>query len=92
MVQEIGKFLKADTGFMNSRPLRYSLVLDLHPDYIPHVADAKRKLKLREAILCSYHPNEVDTSFHLIIIIFLVLITCTSFICLKDSCKILFKM
>ncbi|KAL8119415.1 uncharacterized protein LOC141724269 isoform X2 [Apium graveolens] len=62
VVQEIGRFLKADTGFMNSRPLRYSLVLDLHPDYIPHVADAKRKLKLREAILCSYHPNEIKFS------------------------------
>lgn len=62
VVQEIGKFLKADTGFMNSRPLRYSLVLDLHPDYIPHVADAKRKLKLGEAILCSYHPNEIKFS------------------------------
>lgn len=62
VVQEIGKFLKADTGFMNSRPLRYSLVLDLHPDYIPHVANAKRKLKLGEAILCSYHPNEIKFS------------------------------
>uniref|UniRef100_A0A161ZNL1 Protein SCAI n=1 Tax=Daucus carota subsp. sativus TaxID=79200 RepID=A0A161ZNL1_DAUCS len=62
VVQEIGKFLKADTGLMNFRPLRYSLVLDRHPDYIPHIADAKRKLKLREAILCSYHPNEIKFS------------------------------
>lgn len=63
MVQEIVKFLKADTAFMNIRPLRYSLVLDLHPDSLPHVVDAKRKLRLRDAILCSYHPNEVYVPF-----------------------------
>lgn len=62
VVQEIVKFLKADTAFMNIRPLRYSLVLDLHPDCLPHVADAKRKLKLRDALLCSYHPNEIKFS------------------------------
>ncbi|KAM7472378.1 hypothetical protein LguiA_010561 [Lonicera macranthoides] len=62
VVQEIVKFLKADTAFMNIRPLRYSLVLDLHPDSLPYVVDAKRKLRLRDAILCSYHPNEVKFS------------------------------
>ncbi|KAK3009019.1 hypothetical protein RJ639_013849, partial [Escallonia herrerae] len=62
VVQEIVKYLKVDTAFMNLRPLRYSPVLDLHPDSIPHVANAKRKLKLRDAILCSYHPNEVKFS------------------------------
>lgn len=59
VVQEIVKFLKADTAFMNIRPLRYSLALDLHPDSLAHVADSKRNLKLRDALLCSYHPNEV---------------------------------
>lgn len=71
---------------MNLRPLRYSLVLDLHPDYIPHVVDAKRKLKLREAILCSYHPNEVYTSFHLILFSFIYMYFIYF---LKESCKIL---
>ncbi|KAL1546570.1 protein SCAI isoform X1 [Salvia divinorum] len=59
VIQEIMKFLKADTAFMNLRPLRYSVVLDLHPDCLPHVTDVKRKLRLRDALLCSYHPNEV---------------------------------
>ncbi|KAL0374144.1 UNVERIFIED_CONTAM: protein SCAI [Sesamum radiatum] len=44
------------------RPLRYSVVLELHPDCLPHVVDAKRKLRLRDALLCSYHPNEIKFS------------------------------
>ncbi|PWA68372.1 hypothetical protein CTI12_AA309280 [Artemisia annua] len=59
VIQEITKFLKVDTGFMNIRPLIYSLTLDLHPDNLPPVANVKRNLKLGDAILCSYHPNEV---------------------------------
>ncbi|KAL5055155.1 hypothetical protein RYX36_035837 [Vicia faba] len=45
---------------MNVRPLRYSLVLDSHPDNLPHVpvAVAKRNLKLRDAVLSSFHHNE----------------------------------
>ncbi|PIN15873.1 hypothetical protein CDL12_11478 [Handroanthus impetiginosus] len=62
VIQEIVKFLKVDTAFMNIRPLRYSIVLDLHPDSLPHVTDAKRKLRLRDALLCSYHPNEIKFS------------------------------
>ncbi|KAI3693868.1 hypothetical protein L1987_76823 [Smallanthus sonchifolius] len=62
VIQEITKFLKVDTAFMNIRPLRYSLTLDLHPDSLPHVVNAKRKLKLGDAILCSHHPNEVKFS------------------------------
>lgn len=62
VIQEIVKFLKADTGFMNIRPLRYSVVLDLHPDSLPNALEAKRKLKLKDALLCSYHPNEVKFS------------------------------
>ena len=58
VVQEISRFLKADTAFMNIRPLRYSLVLDLHPDSLPRAA-TRRSLKLRDAILSSYHHNEV---------------------------------
>ncbi|BBG97080.1 Protein of unknown function D [Prunus dulcis] len=60
VIQEIVRFLKADTAFMNIRPLRYSLVLDCHPDSLPHVSAsvAKRSLRLRDAILSSYHHNE----------------------------------
>ncbi|XP_058084871.1 uncharacterized protein LOC131232576 isoform X1 [Magnolia sinica] len=60
VVQEIVRFLKADTSFMNIRPLRYSLVLDPNPDSLPYVACvAKRGLRLQEAILSSYRHNEV---------------------------------
>ncbi|KAA8515768.1 hypothetical protein F0562_018621 [Nyssa sinensis] len=62
VIQEIVKFLKADSAFMNIRPLRYNFVLDLHPDFIPHVANPKRELRLRAAILSSYYPNEVKFS------------------------------
>ncbi|KAL3010017.1 hypothetical protein AAZX31_07G116700 [Glycine max] len=64
VVQEIVRFLKADTAFINIRPLRYSLVLDSHPDTLPHVAAAitKRHLKLQDAVLSSFHPNEVKYS------------------------------
>lgn len=60
VVQEIVRFLKADTPFMNIRPLRYSVVLDPHPDAL-HVAAsaANRNLRLRDAVLSSYHHNEV---------------------------------
>ncbi|XP_021850510.1 uncharacterized protein [Spinacia oleracea] len=61
VVQEIVKFLKADTNFLNIRPLRYSLVLDHHPDTLPHVSslNLKKNLRLRDAVLSSYHSNEV---------------------------------
>lgn len=61
VIQEIVRFLKVDTTFMNVRPLRYSLVLDPHPDTLQHPTsfDAKRSLRLRDAILSSYHHNEV---------------------------------
>ncbi|EPS65595.1 hypothetical protein M569_09174 [Genlisea aurea] len=62
VVQDVVRFLKVDTAFMNHRPLRYSIVLDLHPDSIPQVTCAKRKLRLRDALLCSYHPDEVKFS------------------------------
>ncbi|KAK1413397.1 hypothetical protein QVD17_35170 [Tagetes erecta] len=62
VIRDLTKFLKVDTAFMNIWPLRYSIVLDLDPDRLPHVACIKRKLKLRGAILCSYHPNEVKFS------------------------------
>ncbi|OMP05804.1 hypothetical protein COLO4_08540 [Corchorus olitorius] len=64
VVQEIVRFLKADTAFMNIRPLRYSLILDPHPDVLPQVAApvARKNLRLRDAILSSYHYNEIKFS------------------------------
>ncbi|KAK4593669.1 hypothetical protein RGQ29_017676 [Quercus rubra] len=64
VVQEIVRLLKADTAFMNIRPLRYSLVLDPHPDSLSHVLPSVplRNLRLRDAILSSYHHNEVKFS------------------------------
>ncbi|XP_031392700.1 protein SCAI isoform X5 [Punica granatum] len=64
VVQEIVRFLKADTAFMNIRPLRYSLVLDPHPDSLPRASAAvtTRTLRLRNAVLSSYHNNEVKFS------------------------------
>ncbi|KAK9058223.1 hypothetical protein SSX86_023063 [Deinandra increscens subsp. villosa] len=62
VIRDLTKFLKVDTAFMNIWPLRYSIVLDLDPDHLPRVACTKRNLKLRDAILCSYHPNEVKFS------------------------------
>lgn len=59
VVQEIFRFLKADTSFMNLRPVRYSVVLDPNPDSLSQNPLCTRSLKLRDAILCSYHYNEV---------------------------------
>lgn len=61
VVQEIVRFLKVDTPFMNMRPLRYSFLFDVHPDSLPMVASSytKRNLVLRDVILSSYHNNEV---------------------------------
>ncbi|OVA02941.1 Protein of unknown function DUF3550/UPF0682 [Macleaya cordata] len=61
VLQEIVRFLKSDTAFLNTRPLRYSIVIDSNPDSLPHVAslEGKNSLRLREAILSSYHHNEV---------------------------------
>ncbi|KAK2638492.1 hypothetical protein Ddye_026287 [Dipteronia dyeriana] len=64
VVQEIVRFLKADMAFMNIRPSRYSPVLDTHPDALVQVSTSvtKRNLRLRDAILSSYHQNEVKFS------------------------------
>lgn len=60
VVQEIIKFLKLDTSFMNMRPLRYSFVYDTPPESLPIAATCSYKgLVLRNAILSSYCYNEV---------------------------------
>jgi len=62
VVQEIVRFLKADSSFMNMRPLRYSFVYDPPPDSLSSIvsSNGKRRLVLRDAILSSYYHNEVS--------------------------------
>ncbi|EOA32713.1 hypothetical protein CARUB_v10016016mg [Capsella rubella] len=60
VAQEIVRFLKSDTAFMNIRPLRYSPVLD--PNLDAGTPRASRYLRLTDAILSSYYYNEVKYS------------------------------
>ncbi|CAH2055196.1 unnamed protein product [Thlaspi arvense] len=60
LAQEIVRYLKSDTAFMNIRPLRYSLVLD--PNLDAGTPRSSRSLRLTDAILSSYHYNEVKYS------------------------------
>lgn len=62
VVQEIVRFMKVETAFMNVRPLRYCNLFDSYPSSIPYVArfHAKKMLKFRDALLASYHRNEVN--------------------------------
>ncbi|KAK6125809.1 hypothetical protein DH2020_040453 [Rehmannia glutinosa] len=61
VVQEIVRFTKADSAVLNARPLRYTASFDSYPASLPYVArfHAKRLLKFRDALLTSYHRNEV---------------------------------
>uniref|UniRef100_A0A803PD97 Protein SCAI n=1 Tax=Cannabis sativa TaxID=3483 RepID=A0A803PD97_CANSA len=61
VVQEIVRFIKVDTSFMNARPLRYCATYDSHPASLPYVTrfHAKKVLKFKDALLTSYHRNEV---------------------------------
>lgn len=61
MVQEIVRFTKADSAVLNARPLRYTAMFDSYPASLPYVArfHAKRLLKFGDALLTSYHRNEV---------------------------------
>ncbi|XP_074308477.1 uncharacterized protein LOC141643289 [Silene latifolia] len=61
VVQEIVRFVNADKAFPNGRPLRYCAMFDTHPDSLPYVArfHAKKVLKLHDAVLTSYHRNEI---------------------------------
>lgn len=61
VVQEIVRFMKVDTAFINVRPLRYCPSFDSHPASLPYVArfHAKKILKFKDALLTSYHRNEV---------------------------------
>ncbi|CAN0878407.1 Protein SCAI [Linum grandiflorum] len=61
VVQEILRFMEVDTAFKSSRPVRYCVLFDLYPASRPYVArfHAKKVLKFTDAILTSYHRNEV---------------------------------
>ncbi|XVE86823.1 hypothetical protein DITRI_Ditri18aG0065800 [Diplodiscus trichospermus] len=63
VVQEIVRFINIDTAFTvkSLRPFRYCAMFDCHPSSVPYVArfHAKKVLKFRDAILMSYHRNEV---------------------------------
>ncbi|KAK7247393.1 hypothetical protein RIF29_42276 [Crotalaria pallida] len=60
VVQEIVRFTNVDKGF-SVRPMRYSATIDTHRASLPYVArfHAKRVLKFQDALLTSYHRNEV---------------------------------
>ncbi|KAG6717482.1 hypothetical protein I3842_04G102200 [Carya illinoinensis] len=61
VVQEVVHFVKVDSTFMDVRPLRYCAMFDLHPASLPYVTcfHAKKVLKFQDALLTSYHQNEV---------------------------------
>ncbi|KAK4777058.1 hypothetical protein SAY86_005746 [Trapa natans] len=61
VVQDIVRFVKVDTAFTSDRPLRYCPSFDSHSSSIPYVTlfHAKKALKFRDAILTSFHLNEV---------------------------------
>lgn len=65
VVQEIVRFVNVDKPLPNARPLRYCAMFDTHPDSLPYVArfHAKKVLKLKDAVLTSYHRNEVSAIF-----------------------------
>ncbi|XP_073058144.1 uncharacterized protein [Primulina eburnea] len=61
VVKETVRFTKADSAILSARPFRYTALFDSHPVSLPFVAKfhAKRLLKFRDAVLTSYHKNEV---------------------------------
>ncbi|KAH1237041.1 Protein SCAI [Glycine soja] len=60
VVTEINRFTKVDKGF-SFRPMRYCATFDTHRASLPYVArfHAKRVLKFQDALLTSYHRNEI---------------------------------
>lgn len=61
MLQELDRFLKADGAYKGSRSLRYDNLFDSYASNLASIArfHSKRVLKLKEAVLTSYHRNEV---------------------------------
>ncbi|XP_062199094.1 uncharacterized protein LOC133901674 isoform X1 [Phragmites australis] len=60
VLQELGRFLKADGAYKGSRSLRYDNLFDSYPSNLASIArfHSKRVLKLKEAVLTSYRRNE----------------------------------
>lgn len=60
-LQEIDRFLKADTAFAKTRTLRFNVLFDSHPSSVPYISrfHANRILRLQDALLTSYRRNEV---------------------------------
>lgn len=61
VVQEITRFIESDTNLTYLRPLRYCAMLDSYPASQTYLArfHAKKLFKFRDALLASYHRNEV---------------------------------
>ncbi|XP_066397457.1 uncharacterized protein [Miscanthus floridulus] len=61
VLQELGRFLKADGAYKGSRSLRYDNLFDSYPSNLSSIArfHSKRVLKLKEAVLTSYRRNEI---------------------------------
>lgn len=61
-MQEITRFIKSDTNLTYVRPLRYCAMLDSYPASQTYLArfHAKKLFKFRDALLASYHRNEVN--------------------------------
>ncbi|XP_044470355.1 protein SCAI homolog isoform X2 [Mangifera indica] len=61
VVNEILRFTKVNAAFTNMRPLRYCPTFDSHSASHQYVArfHAKKVVKFKDAILTSYHRNEV---------------------------------
>ncbi|XP_042406438.1 protein SCAI-like [Zingiber officinale] len=66
VAQEISRFLKADASSKISRPIRYNVLFDAHPTSFPCIArfHSTRVLRLQDAILTSYHRNEIKVAEH----------------------------
>lgn len=61
VIQEIARFLKADELIQIARPLRYNILFDGHQSSFPCISrfHSTRVLRLKDALLTSYHRNEV---------------------------------
>ncbi|XP_076887430.1 uncharacterized protein LOC143537571 [Bidens hawaiensis] len=61
VMKEMARFMKVDSAIANMRPLRYCFMFDSYPNSLKHVArfHANKVLKLHDALLTSYHRNEV---------------------------------
>ncbi|KAJ0096500.1 hypothetical protein Patl1_28249 [Pistacia atlantica] len=61
VVNEILRFTKVDAAFTNMRPLRYCPTFDTQSTSLQYVArfHAKKVVKFKDAVLTSYHRNEV---------------------------------